>query len=205
MDQVAKIIYSGLYADAAQIYCFLTGGKDNIDQIKRYFETLPKKFKIEAVGIDDKTYERFTLNRISNLVRDNDKFLYIHSKGVSRVHGKITGAEPIHLWRNYMEYYLIANYKKCLEKLATHDIVGVAYKDVQIGPHFSGNFWWSTGSYYKKLSAGNTIGQHYNDPEAFIFKGGPKHNKLDGDSVANMHCLYTNPMYPRLYVDKTVA
>jgi len=203
-DQTTKIIYSGLYNDVKQIYCFLTGEKHSVAVIKSYIETLPKKFKIEAVGVDDMSYERFTLNKIKGIVGDNDRFLYIHSKGVSRVQENSIASEHIYLWRNYMEYYMIANYRKCLEKLQTHDIVGVAYKNVQIGPHFSGNFWWSTGKYFKDLAAIHTIGSYYNDPESYIFKGSPKPYMLDGDAIDNNKCLYANPMYPRDFVDKEI-
>jgi hypothetical protein len=201
-DQATKIIYSGLYHDVKQIYCFLTGEKHSIEVIKSFMQTLPSKFKVEAIGVNDASYERFTLSKIKVKVNDNDRFLYIHSKGVSRVHAKGIVSECIYLWRNYMEYFLIANYKKCLEKLKDHDIVGVAYKDEQIGPHFSGNFWWSTGKYFKSLSAANIIGGNYHDPEAYIFKGKPKHHKLDGDAVPNNKCLYSNPMYMNQFVDK---
>ena len=203
-DQATKMIYSGLYYDVKYIYCFLTGEKHSIEVIRLFIETLPKKFKVEAVGVDDTSYERFTLNKIKHMVTDNDRFLYIHSKGVSRVQEKSIASECIYLWRNYMEYYMIANYRKCLEKLQTHDIVGVAYKNEQIGPHYSGNFWWSTGKYFKSLTAGNSIGDHYNDPESFIFKANPKDFRLDGDAIPNDMCLYSNPMYPKFFMDKEI-
>jgi len=197
-----KIIYSGLYAEVKQIYCFLAGAKMAIDQIEAYIKTLPVKFKIEKKGVDDKSYERFTLNSIRDLVTDADKFLYLHTKGVTRTHEKGRAAECVTLWRNYMEYYLIALHKKCLAKLATHDVVGSLYKDVQIGPHFSGNFWWSTGKYFRRLMNTVNIGDEYYDSEAYIFKGRPSVYHIDNKKMPNTMCLYSNPLFPRLYVDK---
>ena len=201
-DQVTKIIYSGLYAHVKQIYCFLAGAKAGIHQIEAYIGTLPAKFKIEKRGVDDKTYERFTLNSIKDLVSDKDKFLYIHTKGVTRTHHKGTPAECVILWRNYMEYYLIALYKNCLAGLVDHDVVGSLYRDVKIGPHFSGNFWWSTGKYFRQLMSSQNIGDDYYDSEAYILKGKPKMFHADSKAVPDTFCLYSNPLFPKMYVDK---
>ena len=203
-DQAMKIIYSGLYKKAKQIYCFLAGGKEHVDSITSYIKTLPSKFHIEKTAVDDTTYERLTLNHIKHKISDSDRFLYLHSKGVSRVQENSMASECVTLWRNYMEYFLIAQFEKCLDKLQTHDIVGVAYKDVQIGPHFSGNFWWSTGKYFKKLSTEKEIGDAYYDSEAYIFKGSPNAYSLDDKALHNTMCLYSTPLYPQLYVDKEV-
>ena len=96
-----------------------------------------------------------------------------------------------------MEYYLIKNFKFCLEKLNDYDIVGVGYMTKIIGPHFSGNFWWSKGSYYKtlptKADMTNNIGPDYLAPESFIFKGNePKHIDLD-PSKGNMDLYSAKP------------
>ena len=209
-DQATKILYSGLYADAMHIYCFLVGKKGDIDTVKAYIETLPQKFVVKAEGVDDKTFEQFTMTKIDGLVHANDKILYIHTKGVVRSGGKTTASDCIYLWRNYMEWYVIANYKKCLEKLKDHDVVGAIYKDSQIGPHFSGNFWWSTGSYFKKLTAktGNKMDSEspmaYWAAESYLFTAAPKHLSLDGGVLGNSTCMYSTPMYMKLYADKPI-
>jgi len=203
-DQATKIIFSGLYDDATHIYCFLSGNKEYVNILKQYIESLPKKFVVKDIGVDDMSYERFTMTKIKGLVHEGDKFLYMHTKGVSRVQEKSIIAECIYLWRNYMEYYLIRHYKKCLELLNSHDVVGAIYKTLMIGPHFSGNFWWSTGSYFKKLSNEHTIGEMYTDPESYIFKADPNFAMIDDNSIGNTHCLYKNPIFPKLYMDKPV-
>jgi hypothetical protein len=201
-DQVTKMIWSGLYAKVKQIYCFLAGAKTEVSQIEAYIKTLPEKFNIHKKGIDDNSYERLTLNSIKDLVTDTDKFLYLHTKGVTRTHEKGAAAECVTLWRNYMEYYMIALHKNCLEKLEDHDIVGSLYRDQNIGPHFSGNFWWSTGKYFRRLMNTENIGSNYYAPEAYIFKGGPNEFHIDGKRIPNTVCLYSTPLFPRLYVDK---
>ena len=168
-DQVTKIIFSGLYKKVEKIFCYLTGLKEVVDMVKAYIETLGTKFVIDDIGVGDTTYERYTLSRIHKMINekklhDADKFLYIHSKGVSRSHENGVMMECIYLWRNYMEYNLISRHEECAKLLNTCDIVGVAYKDILIGPHFHGNFWWTKVSYFKKLP--EKIGDNYTDPEA---------------------------------------
>lgn len=205
-DQVSKILFSGLYDDCTNIFCYLAGKKDQLDIVKKYIETLPKKFTIKEVGVDDTSYERFTMDKIKHIVNDNDKFLYIHTKGVTRTYDKDQTSENVYFWRNYMEYYLIRHYKKCLEKLDTNDIVGTLYKEFMIGPHFSGNFWWAKGSYFKKLAKHHAIGTFYMDPESYIFKEKPKYGQADENNViADQVSLYSTPMYPKTFMDKPIV
>lgn len=199
-DQVKGIIFSGLCDDVHTINCFLTGEKKYIDEVKQFIETLPKKFHILEVGVDDKTFERFTLTKIASRVNDGDKILYMHTKGVLRTSGKNVAMESVYLWRIYIEYYMIRHYKRCLEKLDTHDVVGALYHDKMIGPHFSGNFWWVRGDYFKKLSKEHTIGQGYYDPESYIMKSNPRIYKMDKDSVPRDHCFYKTPYHLKNYV-----
>jgi len=200
-DQTNTIISSGLYDKITAIYCCLVGEPEYIASIKDYLGGLGEKFKILAEGPDDKTYERFTLEKIKKHVNDTDKFLYIHTKGVGK-----PGDRSVYLWRTWMEYFLIRKYQTCLDQLDTYDIVGVGYKfDIPhlgklVGPHFSGNFWWSTGAYYKTLP--DSIGEHYNDPESYVFLGNPKYKDLDPGRVTNEQSIYDIFIYPQDYMDK---
>jgi len=169
-DQATKIIFSGLYDDVTTIFCYLAGNKEYVTLLKTYITSLPKKFVVKDIGVDDITYERFTLTKIKNHVQENDKFLYIHTKGVTRVQEKSAISECIYL----------------------------------CGPHFSGNFWWSTGAYFKRLSREHSIGEFYTDPEVYIFKGLPNFAMADDNSIHDRYCLYKNPMFPKLYMDKPV-
>jgi len=173
-----------------------------MNEIKSYMESLPSKFTIKEMGKDDTSYERFTLNKITGLIQDQDKFLYIHSKGVSKNNTNITmWNNNVYLWRSFMEYFLIKRYKECLEKLKTHDIVSVLYRTDQIGPHYSGNFWWSTGAYYRRLTGEHRIGDQYNDTESYLFKANPKYAVNDEGKVPESYCLYGNPLFPNMYMN----
>ena len=73
---------------------------------------------------------------------------YFHLKGLSRLgDGRVTD------WRNFMEYWMIDNWRTCVEKLDSgYDLVGTNIIE-QPWLHSSGNFWWSKSSYIKKLTA----------------------------------------------------
>jgi len=207
-DQTTKIIFSGLYDTVTHVYCFLTGEKNYIDIIAEYISILPSKFKVEAFGINDTTYERFTLTKIINYITDNDKFLYIHSKGVSGKHDNdLNKKNNIALWSNFMEYFLIKKHKDCIEALNTYDIVGSMYfYDVPpiMLPHYGGNFWWSTGKYYIKLvKTYPEIGEGYYDPESYIFKAKPKHYEIDNNILGEPNydkMPYDKGIYPNTYI-----
>ena len=201
-DQVFRIIFSGLYAKVKSVKCFLAGEPESIQKVKTLLTNIGKKFETVKEGPNDKSYERFTLLDIPNHIKPEDKFLYIHSKGVSDIShftGKTPEYDNIFWWRTWMEYYLIGHFQKCLDELNTHDIIGVNYSSQILGPHFSGNFWWSTGKYY--LGLPNTIGADYRDPEKYIFSGKPKHKDMDHGRMPQNGGLYSAPFYSSKYID----
>ena len=195
--QTDKILHSGLHETATAIYCFLVGQEAFIGPVKAYIEGLPDKFIVKDVGVNDKSYERFTLTKISENIQENDKFLYFHTKGVSQ--SDPLKIENIRLWRDYMEYNLINRHMECIDNLKTNDTVGVAYMDMWIGPHFSGNFWWSTGAYYKRLTGSHQIGPDYYDVEKYIFAANPKYFVID-NTVSGNTDLYSTKILPEQYM-----
>jgi len=127
---------------------------------------------------NDPTCERFTILAIKNFLKPEDKFLYMHTKGVTKPF-----EEPVYAWRALIEYQLIANHTKCLELLDSYDTVGVNYR-LQPSPHYSGNYWWTTGAYFLKLPP--TIGDGYTDPEMYILSANPRYHCIY-DSEVNNH------------------
>ena len=155
--------------------------------IRELLTNYGNKFKIDAVGENDTSFERFTLDKIPKYINNNSKFLYIHTKGVSAKH---SSTDNVYWWRTWMEYHLIYRFKECLAALDKFNIVGVGYTKKVIGPHFSGNFWWTKGSYFntlpKKPDGSLNIGPAYTDPESFIFKGkDPMHLDIDEGRAEN--------------------
>lgn len=210
-DQIGKIIFSPLYDLVDSIKCGLTGDEAEIQRIKEIILQYGSKFQILAEGPGDTTYERFTLHKIRDIIKADDKFLYIHSKGVTNKKSLIAKTidtfikddkkDSVYWWRTYMEYFLFKESPACIKDLDNFDIVGLPMSTFSIGPHFSGNFWWSTGKYY--LSLAPTIGVGYHDPESYIFTGNPKHKVLDekrfpvdGKDIN----LYVNTVYSKDYL-----
>ena len=186
-DQVAKIIFSGLYSRVDAIYCFLAGEEAHITEAEKFLNRSGEKFTIKEKGPGDTSFERFTLSKIPKYTTDEDKFLYLHTKGVSEKHAN---GDNVYWWRTWMEYNLMHRFEECIEKLKDYDIVGVGFTQKMIGPHFSGNFWWTKGSYFNTLPKNKDgtmkIGNEYLDPENFIFKGkAPKHLDMDANRSSN--------------------
>lgn len=197
-DQINKIVWSGLYKNADHIYCFVCGQDKYVKQCSEYIEKCGKKFTIEAVGIDDATYERFTLLKIKNLLQANDKFLYIHTKGITKKNTHM--ANNIEDWRYIMEYFLISNWMECTELLNKYDTVGINQltQNNDFKGHYSGNFWWSTAEYFNKLP--DTIDDYYTAPEDYIFLANPSAKNIHSTGLAG-HGHYDNPYPLNRYVD----
>ncbi len=202
-DQITKIIWSGLYKKIDKIYCFLVGEEKYINEIKSIILNYGNKFiiKNENIGINDNTYERFTLLKIKNYILDEDFFLYIHSKGITRIN---LYENKIEDWKNLMEYFLIHNYKECIKYLDDgYDVLGVNYVNNPYTNknHFSGNFWWSKGSYFKKLPTeigkeyeNNKIA-YYTSPEDYICLNNPKIKILFNSNINHYESNFSMNKY----------
>ena len=164
-EQCTRIIFTGLYDKVNEICCYIIDPlKTNSESCINLLQSFGNKFQVK--NTDVKGDEWFTLKNLCTNVKENDKILYIHSKGVTR-YGTNTYSihetnyyipnlyENISDWRNLMEYYLIAQHDKCINKLDTHDTVGINLCTTPI--HYSGNFWWATGKYIQKIPI-ETIG-----------------------------------------------
>jgi hypothetical protein len=96
-----------------------------------------------------KEYEVPTQQKLFEFSRDNPtyKVLYIHTKNVGK------DINPcIEDQIEYMLYFLITNWRKCITLLDTHKTVGVDLRD-EPTLHYSGNFWWANASHIAKLPA----------------------------------------------------
>lgn len=211
-DQTMKILFSGTYDRVSSIKCFLAGVPENIAEIREYLSHLGSKYTIAAEGPNDTTYERFTLERMHEIVQPEYKILYIHSKGTS--HESENYRDKIFWWRTWMEYNLIFKSAECISALDTYDIVGagtpnggdglVCPRDKDLKPlpiHFPGNFWWSTGKYF--LSLPKKIDSGYCDPESYIFTNNPKYLALDAEKIPKG--VDYNSVYPNVLLGDRVA
>ncbi len=172
MNQIKS---SGLYEQVNEIRISLIG--DNM------FE-LDDKMKIIYTGKLGE-YENKTINLI-NVEDENTPILYLHSKGVTK---------PNHLnikdWTELLTYYLIDQWKICIEGLKYYDTVGVNLLS-EPKVHFSGNMWWTTMKHLKKIGKLNY--QSYLDSEMYVCKKG-KHLCLWNSKINHYHQLYPLELY----------
>lgn len=137
-DMKNKIIESGLIYNVESIYLCISG-KNELKNEDKFILSINENNLLE--------FEFPTLEKIKNhcVNHPDSNILYLHMKGIS---------EPNNLclidWRNYMLYFLINKYEKCLDILKNHDTCGV---DLRLDPaiHYSGNFWWTTAKHINTL------------------------------------------------------
>lgn len=179
---IRKIKESGLYDEVKKIYITLIGEYDPEDW-------KDPKFQIIYEGKLGE-YETETINRIDT----NEPVLYIHSKGVTK-----PGIKTIDDWTDLMIYYLIDEWKMCLEGLKEYDTVGVNLHYQPIPNytgknvvHYSGNMWWANGIHLKNI--GKLKMNSYLDSEMYVCQKG-KHLCLWDSCVNHYHEFYPCDQY----------
>jgi hypothetical protein len=138
-----KIKNSGLYDELDQIYLSLNGS--NTEPYRNALNI--QDSKINVIEFNYNYHGEFnTLNFISDFCKFNEgKILYLHSKGVTQPQHI-----PVNHWREYMEYFLIENFKTCVDGLQKNDTIGVNLQE-EPKKHYSGNIWWANADYISKL------------------------------------------------------
>jgi hypothetical protein len=98
--------------------------------------------------MDIELFEFPTLEILREFAHNNPDYniLYLHTKGVSHNPGK----QCIRDWLDCMLYWLVENWRECIEKLNEYDTVGINYMLSPL-PHYQGNFWWATAKYINTL------------------------------------------------------
>ena len=148
-----------------------------------------------------------------SLLDSTDKFLYLHSKGVThKPQFADDEGKNIYFWRTYMEYYLVRHHQRCLDILEAYDTVGV---DLFIpgGSIYAGNFWWSRADFF--LLHPTSIGAGYYDPEHYLLNQqgvnmSRVYSMAQSDMVKAMQSGANDAHYqqaypPSKYVDQTSA
>lgn len=189
-DQITKLVFSGCYEALDSIYCFLAGSDSRLLQlIKGILQSAGSKFTVVIESLGDTRYERLTLESIQSMITADDKLLYFHSKGITNP------ANPcIYHWRTMLEFHCFTRWKKAVALLDSYDTVGCNLMPPP-KPHYSGNFWWATGSYLLRLPP--TIGPDYLDPEFWIGLCQPKAFDFFSSNINH----YREPFPLRKYVD----
>lgn len=150
-EHFMRILMSSVYEAACKIHCFAICPDGIREEVRDFVQSLGEKFVLEDTT--ESGTEWFCLQRMADFLEPDDKVLYLHSKGVTRVGQECY--EHVQSWVDLMHYFLLSKYKECMECLEHCEVVGV---NMWIHPtHFSGNFWYAQGRYIKSLDTTQQI------------------------------------------------
>ena len=135
--------------------------------------------KVYECSSDPSVFELPTLKLLHqySLENPNVNVLYLHTKGVSYTKESYIYSKNTD-WVNYMLYFLVHRYTKCITMLETHDTVGCDYSTLFNKPHYAGNFWWATTNYLQTLSTSVLNEKH--DAEWWLL----------GNTIVNKYVLH---------------
>lgn len=148
VEQMERIKESGLY-DAADYIHIGINGSEPTEIISRY----------EKVKIKFNTYLRTARQTMTDLHKfscDNKDYAILYMCNLGVTHYQQPTQIYKDAWRNYLSYFVIDNWKKCVQKLEQYDCVGTQWAeyaflgenyDVSYSPHFEGEYWWATSEY----------------------------------------------------------
>ena len=164
-EQLTKVFSAGLYDACEKL---VIGVTYTLQQDLEWVKDLVKDYeKIELVIHEKNKEEKSTLSLLLNEAKKKDCYLcYFHMKGIHK--------NEIHLpdisyniitWRRIMDYYILTNWSKCIEKLSDgYDAVGILKRhETFLGyhPHYSGGYWWTTSENILSLDSNYIISDSF--------------------------------------------
>lgn len=222
-DQMERLLNSNLCWKVNKFKITCIGKQDAIQKLVgllKYYNHVAK-FPIELKAIDKRISDN-QLGYIDSMVDGNvvtetetlssiyhdclkaeEPFnvLYFHAKGVTAIERQLnTGnygnfVNLLH-WRKHLDWFAFDKYDECMERLQYSDVVGTNFCSWP-SPHYSGNYWWTTSEYIKKLP----------DPKDRVWWDGYKKDhpdlyRLPDRLVAEMWIGSGNGSMSSLYFDK---
>lgn len=188
--QLERLQNSGLYdwCDVFEVTCINTEG--SFDEIEKLLELFPKA---KLNKFDKNDYELEGIRKVWEYSNQYDgKVFYFHTKGVSNDYVNLETKEVserkvrgISWWKEIMEYYLIDNYKECIQQTSIHDQCGVT----NVNGWWWGNFWWSKLSWCR-VNPEPTPGSRWN------FEGWLNQNR--NPNIHEFYHFEFNPYYTYL-------
>ena len=182
--QMKRVYDSGLYEAATSINIGVLG-EESLDEFKQKYPKINQLFQ----NHDTSLYERPTLCALQEKCLQSSNhanILYFHTKGITRKNPNVTD------WSMVMEYFLIDNWRDCLQALKTADVCGVNFQYMPC-KHFSGNFWWANSNHICTLP--KRIGAQYLDPEMWIGLGFPQMHSMHNSNVDHYFQPYPESCY----------
>lgn len=150
--QMLRMREHGLFDEASSVNFCIIGSMDQfmpLISLIRGYDNVYMHLIDEDVKMREYTTLNFLQQRCMKMT-ENQAILYTHLKGSSRT------TDSSHDWRKFLEFYNIDHWRKCVAKLDEgYDTAGVNYTRAENGSfweHYSGNFWWATSDYIKRLT-----------------------------------------------------
>lgn len=206
--QINKLVSSGLYEGADQLHLYVSDPENKQKElIESVVKDLPK-INLNYTNINHGEGVR-ALNKVSEVSKEGDhKILYFHTKGVFNKYKNFETKEindlklrGVECWVDMMEYFLIENWKHCVEKLDENDIVGVTCHS----GWWWGNFFWVRSSHINKLCSFN---DHYTGSrwtaESWLHDANPD---KENTKTLELHHFTYDPYYsvlPKYFYDNSV-
>lgn len=142
--QLERLQKSGAYnwCDKLEVTCINVNG--DFEAVEKLLKDLPKanltKFK-------ENEFEYQAIKKVWDYSQKyKGKVLYFHTKGVSNRYINLETKQEsewkikgVKWWKEIMEYFLIDNFKNCIQELEVYDQCGVTF----VNKWWWGNFWWS--------------------------------------------------------------
>jgi hypothetical protein len=148
-EMLEKMNESGLVAACDEIHLCYNGTRSTGQLTLQPLTDADPKFKFVHVNGDANKYEWPTINYLKEEADAHDQvdwIGYAHLKGLTRPDDQ-TAID----WRNYLTYFTIEKWEENIKRLEEgYETVGVNWMD-RGWPHHSGNFWWASSNYIRRL------------------------------------------------------
>ena len=149
VEFLEKIEASGLADAADKIVLCLNG---NETAMREFLSPLLNNSDVfTAVHVNNDTWrcEWPTLDYLKKECDSTDEknmVGYIHLKGLTKPNSK-----PVQDWKDYLVYWIVERWETSISQLnAGYDTSSVNWSE-DPWPHYSGNFWWATSDYIRRL------------------------------------------------------
>lgn len=179
-EHFLRILFTNVYSAAHRIHCFAICPIAMIEEVQQFVKSFGEKFHLE--NTTEAGTEWFCLKQIATLIQSEDRVLYLHSKGVTRIGQECY--DHVQNWVDMLHYFLLSRHRECLACLDRCEVVGVNYW--AIPSHFSGNFWYAQGGYIKSL---NNVSQEVS-AEQWV---------LHVDRFITIGCPHVSPISGKMY------
>ena len=151
-DRLELMKSTGLWDAASEIILCTHYDSQSYGWLTEYIagdSKVRQKFHDDSVVGFGEQYTNRTLKTETDTDSTDSYILRIHNKGCNWVSSSIW--EKVKKYSDLLDHHNIVRWKECIRKLEEgYDTVGIMYL-YQPVIHYSGNIWWASSQYIKKL------------------------------------------------------